>query len=101
MPTDADPPIGDRLDPSTLPEQHRGVLSVLVDNDWAQGCTALEVTYLLSRRRFPMEAGVADVSARIADLVRWGLAEAVDPAPDWPDASGKFRASELGREVAT
>ena len=73
------------------------MLGVLAENDWAAGCTALEVTYLLSRWRFPMESGVTDVTARIADLVRWGLAEVVEVAPDWPDAARKFRISDLGQ----
>jgi len=87
------------LDPPELPDGHRAVLGVLVDNDWAQGCTALELTYLLSRWRFPMEASVSDVSARAADLARWGLVEVVAEAPDWPAAADRFRITGSGRTM--
>jgi hypothetical protein len=78
-------------------EDHRRVLDALVASDWAQGCSALEVAYLLNQGSGPADVDEGGVTVQLVDLVRWGLAAVVAADPDWPDAAHRFRATEAGR----
>jgi hypothetical protein len=91
-----DPHQGGAL-PRGVTDDHRLVLAALVANHWARGCSALEVAYLVNQGSSPAEVDEDEVTVRLVDLLRWGLADVVDPDPDWPDASRRFRANEAGR----